>query len=745
MTTAEEVYRAYLDRHEWVSGGSLPAQWSKAAFCFLDGAPEETTILRVDLASGEVAPLVDVAAVRTALTAATGQEPPHWGLPFDAFTLTEDERVAFTYRGISWTFSPASGALEHATLTDPPRTWKRSTYITDLQNVPEHRSPDGEWLTGIVDHNIVVRSTRDGTQRQLTDDGTTECFWDMESLRSGFMPGNAHTLPTLVGVSPWSPDSVTLLAHRRDVSGVYRSPRIRWSTPFEQVDFSLLQKAGTTLDRIHPVFVDVRSGRRTPVALTEIENRYIQWLGWHPAGLEALLIIYTRNFKRVEIVAASRESGGVRTLMSETATTCVKNYEALHLGEHGFCLLPEGSGFLWLSTRDGWNHLYHYDMEGHLVRQLTRGAWPVYSIEHVDADGFVYFCAACDSTRPYDVHVCRTPLKGGPITQLTQEKGLHAPAFAPDGLAFLDLHSSVDRPLRTDLMRANGSLIRVLSRMDISRLKSLGYIPAEEFTVKAADGLTDLWGVLYKPFDFDPSASYPVVEYIYGAPNITAERFFAVHRKRYANMPWALAQRGYIVVCLDARGTPGRSKSFLDFIHGNWTAGVADHAAAIQQLCERNGWMDANRVGITGHSWGGYFATSALIQYPQTYHAAVSYEGAYDPWDGITYEIFLDLPQNNRALYDQANLTQQAARIRGPYMMIAGTSYCPTTSGAMRMTRALIEAGIEHECVVVPDAGHHFKGAEEDYLLLKLTRWLDRHIKQRTPTTPTRFGGRDNR
>jgi len=309
------------------------------------------------------------------------------------------------------------------------------------------------------------------------------------------------------------------------------------------------------------------------------------------------------------------------------------------------------------------------------------------------------------------------------------------PKFSPSGNAFVDSHSAVDRPTRTDLVKSDGTRLLTLSEMDISRLRAVGYTPAEEFIVKAADGTTDLWGVLYKPFNFDATQSYPVIEYIYGGPQtIEAPRFFAIDPTMMTtmNLPWALAQLGYIVVCLDARGTPGRSKAFHDAVYSNFTVGITDHAAAIRQLCERHSWMDAGRVGITGHSWGGYFSTCALLQEPDTYHAAVSYAPSYGPWDAIYYEPYLDLPLKNRAAYDRADIIGQASRLKGQLMIVAGTSDYFSIYSAMKMTRALIEAGIDHELCVVPQAFHQFVGAEDDYLMMKLTGWFDRYVKRRT-------------
>jgi dipeptidyl aminopeptidase/acylaminoacyl peptidase len=724
-STPEQVYRAYLNRQELVSGGAVPSNWTQdGGFWFVKGEPENTVILKVDLETGEAVPMFDVPTVRAALTAATGHEPPYSGLPFVTFTQTADGQVEFQYDDARWRLDPATSRLERVE-PEPdrlkPGTWVGHIfpYIVEKMEVPEARSPSGAWFAGVREDNIVLRSTRDGREQQLTSDGTPDVYWDIDSQR----------------VSPWSPDGLTLLAYRRDMTGVFRMPRVHWLKPFEEVEFIPYQKAGAKLDRIEPVFVDLRSGRQIPVALDELEDRYPVLLGWHPDGSEALISVYTRDCKRVDIIAANRVTGAVRTLLSETARTFVKVQHDAFAGKPGFHVLPDGGGFLWVSTRDGWNHIYRYDWNGELVGQLTSGEWPVYEVVHSGSDGFVYFTGAIDQSRPYDVHVCRVPLSGGEIEQLTHEKGIHSVSFAPGGQVFLDTHSTVDRPTRTDLVRADGTRVMTVSEMDISRLEFVGYTPAEEFTVKAADGETDLWGVLYKPFDFDPSISYPVIEYIYAGPQtIAAQRFFSITERHYSTA-WALAQLGYIVVCLDGRGTPGRSKAFLDVIYGNWDAGVPDHAGAIRQLCARHPWMDAHRVGIFGHSWGGYFSACALMYYPEVYHASVSSAPGPNPWDLMIWEPYLDLPQRNPEAYDRSNLLEQAEKVKGKLMLVVGTSDHYNINTTLKMTRALIDKGIDHELVVLPQAHHGYTGLDQEYYLMKLTGWFDRHVKNRRKQT----------
>ena len=193
-------------------------------------------------------------------------------------------------------------------------------------------------------------------------------------------------------------------------------------------------------------------------------------------------------------------------------------------------------------------------------------------------------------------------------------------------------------------------------------------------------------------------------------------------------MPWALAHLGYIVVCLDARGTPGRSKAFQDTVYRAWAGDqIPDHAGAIRQLCERHDWMDINRVGITGHSWGAYYAMLALAEAPEIYKAAVaSSPGACDLWLYGIHEPYLGLPQDNRKPYDDASLLTRAADIKGKLLLVAATS--DQVISPIKMTRALIDADVDHEFVLLPGANHYYAGKDADYLFMKMNGWFERHL-----------------
>lgn len=664
-------FEAYLNRHALVAGAPA-TQWAEEGEYLLVGTDNDRR--RIDVASG---------------------------------------------RSEAWPGADPAAPGEH---------WTRRGYIAEIP-VPEVLSPDGRWAAAIRDHDIELRATRDGRRRRVTSDGIADSAWDIESDRWRVLPG---LMTGAVRISPWRPDSGALFACRRDISGVFRIPTVYWLGDFEEVEFTPFEKAGARIDRYWPHIVDIRSGLATPIEIGPVEDRYVQLLGWHPDGREVFVVAYDRDMSGAEIWAADAASGAARRLLRETSSTFLRlQHDTLMSGAHGFAFLPDGSGFLWLSARDGWTHVYRYDRDGSLIGQLTSGAWPVQDIEHVGRDGYVYLTAAVDPARPYDVHVCRVPLADGALERLTDAPGLHRPDFAPDGLSFLDSHSAMDRPAVTELRRADGTPVATVAATDIAALEAAGYRPPTEFTVKAADGETDLWGVMYLPADFDPAARYPVVEHIYGGPQIiAAARQFAIYDRRSRNLPWALAQLGYVVVCLDARGTPGRGKAFQDVVYGAWGVNeIADHAGAVRQLIDRHSWMDGDRVGIMGHSWGGYFATAALIQAPDLYRAAVASSPGFIPRESILYEPYLGLPANNPEAYARADLTRQAERLKGALLLVAGTSESAPISDSMKMTRALIDAGIDHEFVVLPGEFHAYSGATERYFIDKAVAFLDRHLR----------------
>jgi dipeptidyl aminopeptidase/acylaminoacyl peptidase len=285
-----------------------------------------------------------------------------------------------------------------------------------------------------------------------------------------------------------------------------------------------------------------------------------------------------------------------------------------------------------------------------------------------------------------------------------------------------------------ELRAADGTLLRILLTANFDAIKELKWKAPEEFVVKAADGKTDLYGVLYKPFDFDPSKRYPVIEVIYGGPWLSM-----CMRSPFIPLEWSrsalgLAQLGFITFVVDGRGTPERGKEFQDVVYGNMGRyEIPDHTAALQQLAEKRPYMDLNRVGIFGHSFGGYMALRALLLSPDAYHVAVSSAAAVD-WEEIQFtdaEPYLGLPQKNRERYDYASNLWLASNLRGKLLIIHGTSdEVALFSQTMKMVEALIRAGKQFDLLVLPDRGHGIHRIPgKTYWREAIGRYFQEHLK----------------
>lgn len=740
------VFEAALNLRGFMQGGVVEPVWLPDGSGFLHTVVENGVreIRRVDAATGRQSPLFDSVAVARELERVTGMRLTGTGLPFDMAVPAGGNRFLVSCEGrqleIDVTTSgvtPVAGegplealAPNSETNRRRPRMFDKPLNLVGSMPVLESPSPDGRWFAFLRGKNVWVRSTLDNRERQLTHDGGGDIDWDMESQRQHIGPDMSIAV---VQRSGWSPNSARLFAIRSDRAGVFRVPSVHFLKRFEEVTFIPYPKAGTAIERTRPCIVDVLGDRVVPLQLDRPEEQYLLFCAWLSDSRTAFFMRVDRRFKQLEIFRCDAATGEARCIVEESCATFIRlQHEFIYSGVTGFTLLPDESGFLLLSERDGWAHLYRYDLDGRLLNRITSGDYPVVSVIDVDRDsGRVLFWANHDPQRPYDLHICSAHIAGGEARRLTEAPGQHRARLSPDGTVFLDIHSSVDRYPQTDLRGADGRLIATIARADVTALEALRIPPAEEFTVTAADGSTVLWGVLYKPFDFDPRRHYPVVEYIYGGPNLALVR----HNSEpgygeFNNHVHALAHLGFITVVLDARGTPRRSKAFHDVVHGRWGRHeIADHAGALRQLAARFPWLDLARVGIYGHSWGGHFATRALAEAPDIYRVGVASAPGYDPYDANIYEPYIGQPQEVREAYEFANPVNLAPRIQGRLMIIAGSSDHGVYSSVMKMVEGLVRAGVDHDLVILPGEGHGYLGSAGRYALRRITQHFITHLQ----------------
>jgi len=682
-----------------------------SSFWYAENAPANTVIYKVDPQANTKTPLFDTARLREELTQLLGNEPPYQGLPFEELTFigNGETEVAFTVadkefnlRLDTYEITPSADLPEDIPSqgTDPQQQWSLS--------------PDGRWSATLEDHNIWLRSTGGGGSVQLTNDGIEDYEW---SGRWG---------PRWVW---WSPDSSKLAVTKVDSRQMPTIPIVNWLGPREEVEWQSYFKIGEPVPQTELFVFDLSSNQRTRVA--DFQGPVPAGLiGWRRDGSEVLFFREESEWNvptTLYVVAYNPETGDTRTVFTET--------QERQIWPGGATLLEDGKRLIWTSDRTGWYHLYLYDLDEGFIQQLTDGAFPVAEFEAVTVDeeaGWVYVLARGDQERPYDTHLYRVNLEGEGFTQLTEATGQHEIQFAPSKKFFIDTHSTVDRPPTVELRKADGTLLRTLAEASIDSLHSeLRWSPPEEFIVQAADGVTDLWGVLFKPYDFSPNRKYPVIEVIYGGPDSSVVPKSFTDYLHYYGLAPALAQLGFITFIVDGRGTPERGREFQNVVYGNQGRfEIPDHVVALEQLAAERSYMDLGRVGILGQSRGGYFATRALLSAPDVYHVGIASAPVMFPVSGTDF-YFMPPPAVDREAHEYASNLRLAGNLEGNLLLIHGTSDDSAPfSHTMKMVDVLIHAGKPYDLLIMPGQGHSLWRLEHAvYWREAIRRYFQEHLK----------------
>ncbi len=688
----EVMFRRYLDFASYVDGGEVQPHWlaDGSSFWYVDERDDGRVLLKVDPVSNTSLPFFATDRLRAAVGQMLGHEPEGEGVPFDAFDLIENESaVVFEVEDRRFVLRLDDYSIEVDLSPEEVVTSARSL-PHPIWNCCQHelQSPDGTLFAGIEDHNVYVRPASSDRNVLLTTDGSDQNFWAFWMV----MGGEAR----------WSPDGSRLAILKGDVRGATRIPIVRYDGPSDTVE-SVLFPYGEGPKPGREIFViDVSSGQRVKV---EIGNEI---LGWSPDGSE----IFVRE--RVDehmsspstILAAEPASGRTRVVLTDVVDQPVSN--GFDIPEPSLTFLPASGRFIWLCDSNGWRHLCLYELSGELVSQLT-GDFSLERLVAVDEErGWVYFTAHGDPDRPYDTHFYRVDLGGTRMQQLTEATGHHNIQLSPSRRFFVDSHSTLDRPPRVDLRATDGRFVMTLASARIDRLlEELDWKPPEEFVVKAADGITDLCGVLYTPFDFDPERSYPVIQRVYGSGfSIVPHEFnppgvFGL----FLTQPQALSQLGYVVMMVDARGSRWRGTAFQNVV---WEKPgfyeIADYAATLKQLAESRPYMDLTRVGIIGGSYGGYLALHGILSAPEVYHVGVVTAGVSEIPRHINR---VRLPAGNQQAFEYASNLRLAGNLDGKLLMIHGTGDDAVPMGhTMRMAKALIDAGKEFDLLIMPGETH---------------------------------------
>lgn len=698
----EAMYRRYLNFSSYLQGGTVQPHWlaDGSTFWFAEGDSANTIIWKVDPRANTKTELFDAGRLRRALTSVLGHELRSEGLPFTDFAFVGSESVVrFSVDNRTFTLDLDSYAITQA----PVIAQQERSRVA--RQAGEVASPNGRWFVGVRGHNLWLRSADDGREVALTTDGVEGYEWH----------GGYPNVPP-----NWSPDSRWVAARKLNFAGTPRAPIVHSLTTSDEVEWFYYPKAGERRAQSELFVVDVASGRQ--VRLAAAEEPGPTPIMWRRDGSELLIRSVSRYNTRLDLLAADPRTGKIRQILTEPEPWPYP----FRTPSDMITLLEDGQRFIWASSRSGWNHLYLYRFDGRLVRPLTQGAFRVVRVVAVDeTTGWVYFTAQSDLTRPYDEHLCRVTLDGQRFEQLTNTPGSHTVSLAPSKQFFLDAHSSVTQAPVVDLRRADGQLLQTISKTDVGvLLRELKWRPPEEFVVKAADGLTTLYGVMYKPYDFDPARKYPVIQQTFA---------LATTFLQSGGYPAPLAQLGYIVVGLRGRGSlaEGRGKAFENADRGHiGQFEIADQVAGLQELGATRPFMDLTRVGILDASYPGFIAIRAMLFAPEVYRVGVAVDAISDMAAHWRNEGMLGPPDTNREAYAFASNMRFAGNLKGNLLLIHGTSDRDVPiSHTMKMVDALIKAGKPYDLLILPEQPHFPSGISWSYMLDAIHNYFQEHLR----------------
>lgn len=585
------------------------------------------------------------------------------------------------------------------------------------------RSPDGKREVFIKDWNLWVRDIESKKETQLTTDGVKDF---------GYATDNAGWKHSDRAIVLWSPDSkkiATFQQDQRHVSDMYLASTNVGAPKLEAWKYPLPQDK--EIIKIHRVVIDTETGKMVRFKMGPDDRRGtlcddIACDGtfgdneWSADATTLAFVSSSRDHKEAKFRIANVATGEVRDVFEEKVAT---QYESGQ-GEINWRYFPATNEAIWYSERDDWGHLYMYDLTtGKPKWQITKGNFVVTSISKIDAVNRVIFFNANGREAgrdPYFSHFYRVDFDGKNLKLLTPEDGNHQITWSNDGKYFVDNFSKMDVPNVATLRDATGKLIVELEKADVSRLRAAGWKPATPITVKSRDGRWDLYGVMFTPTNLDRTKKYPVINYIYPGPQGggVGGRSFSPSRSDHQ----ALAELGFVVVIIDGTCNPDRSKSFHDVCYGNMGDNtLEDQIAGLKELAAKNPYMDLSRVGIWGHSGGGFATADAMFSYPDFYKVGIAESGNHDnrnyedDW-GERY-IGLMVGDNYEKQANQIN----AKNLKGKLMLAHGNmdDNVPPYNTYL-VVDALVKANKDFDLVIFPNARHGY-GADSYYMMRR--RW----------------------
>lgn len=703
-------------------------------FWYRNAIPGGSEFVLVDPAQKTKEPVFDHAKMAAALSTAGAGTFTAMTLPFMRFEMKDEGRaIEFVASDRRWRCDRAGEACK--ALGAAPRGAGAGPGGPALDYV---LSPDGTRAAFIRDYNLWVRDVATNRETQLTTDGVKDY---------GYATNDAGWVESVTPVVVWSPDSKKIATFQHDARGVGEMYYVNTVVGHPTLTVRKYPLPGDEkIFSIRRVVIDVDAAKVVPLALPPDPHRSSicdhvvcggTWadVQWSDDSREVAFLSTSRDHKREDLRIADAATGAVRDVMAER----VESFFESGQGKVNWKYLAKSKEVLWFSKRDNWGHLYLYDAaSGAQKNRITTGDGNVAQVLHLDENKrAAYFVGVGKEAGrdPYFRHLYRIGLDGKSQTLLTPENADHTIDVSPSGKYFVDSYSTPEVPPVAVLRDQSGQVVMPLETADISQLVATGWKPPMPMTVKARDGKTDLYGLLFRPTHFDESKRYPIVNNIYPGPQTgsVGGRTFSAAR----GDAQAIAELGFIVVQIDGMGTPWRSRTFHETWYGQMGDNtLPDQVAGMKELAARYPWIDLERAGMYGHSGGGNATAAAMFQYPDFFKVGVAQAGNHDnrvyeddwgeKWQGLLTE------KDGATNYDNQANQLIAKNLKGKLLLAHGTmdTNVPQYS-TLLVVDALIKANKDFDLIMLPNRGHGF--GNEPYMMRRRWDYFVRHLMGAEP------------
>jgi dipeptidyl-peptidase-4 len=582
-------------------------------------------------------------------------------------------------------------------------------------------SPDGKRSIILKDYNLYVKDIASGTLSQLTTDGVKDY---------GYATDNAGWKHSDGAILSWSPDSKKIATFQQDqrnskdmylVTTNVGAPKLAaWKYPLPgDKDIPTIRRVVIDVENPKVVALSVAPDPHRATLSDDISSSgTFDDIDWQADGSALAFVSTSRDHKNEKFRIANASTGAVREVFEETVKTQFESGQ----GTINWRYLPASKEIIWYSERDNWGHLYLYDATtGKVKNQITKGNWVVTRLIKVDEKTrtIYFFANGQDKANPYFSHLFKIGFDGKNLKDLTPQTGNHMVSLSPSGKFFIDNYSQPNVPAKIVLTDITGKLVTELANTDVSRLEARGWKAPIPVTVKAQDGTTDIYGLIFTPTNMDVNKKYPVIDYIYPGPQGggVGSWFFSASRGDHQ----ALAELGFIVVIIEGTSNPGRSKSYHDMNYGNMAENtLPDQITAIKQLATKYP-IDTAKVGIWGHSGGGFATASAMFRYPDFFKVGISESGNHE---NRNYED--DWGERYNGLVENSNYEAQANQnyaknLKGKLMLVHGMmdDNVPPYN-TLLVVEALQKANKSFDLVIFPNSTHGY-GSYSPYMMRR--RW----------------------